>query len=94
MVNSFRNAPFLSGYSREKNLNEIRLAREAMSVPRPPRFTPVSSEEKSLLNPDSRIADDLTGKNSDQKLSALHCRDKQSIDFRNPLHVSDEDKET
>ena len=34
-----------------KNLREIRLAREAIGVPRPPRSTPSSSPRQSSVNP-------------------------------------------
>ena len=37
-------------------MKDIRLARDAMSVPRPPRFTPVRSAGAFSVNPARRIA--------------------------------------
>ena len=55
-VKTFRKAPFFSGYARVYDWKEIKLARDAMRVPRPPRFTAVSRAGKLSVNPDSRIA--------------------------------------
>ena len=55
-VKTQKKVPFRPGYSPAKNLKEIRLARDAISVPRPPRFTPVRRGAKSAVNPASRMA--------------------------------------
>ena len=38
------------------NLNEIRLAIEAMSVPKPPKFVPIMSAFTSVVKPDNKSA--------------------------------------
>lgn len=42
IVKILKKRPIWPGYSRAQNLKEIRLASEAMGVPKPPRFTAVS----------------------------------------------------
>ena len=55
-MNNAKYRPFCNGNSLAISRYEIRLAIEAISVPRPPRFVPMIRERIFSVNPESRIA--------------------------------------
>ena len=56
-VNIFKYCDFLSGINSAANLYDIRLAIDAIRVPRPPILTPIRSSNHLSVNPESSKAD-------------------------------------